>query len=128
MFPFFQKFLITGGEVGYMQRVNEKECKFREGDWGVKYILRGPRIDWGIILLKPGKTTGAHGHKEVEETFYFIKGSPKMLVNDVEYRVKEGDAFRLEPLEKHDIVNDTREEVKLIFIKTPYLPEDKITY
>jgi len=50
------------------------------------------------------------------------------LVNDVEYRGKEGDAFRLEPLEKYDIVNDTHEEVKLIFIKTPYLPEDKITY
>ena len=111
-----------------MEKINENECKFRGGDWGVKYILRGPRIDWGIILLKPGKATGAHGHQEVEETFYFIEGFPKILVNDVEYRVKEGDVFRLEPLEKHDIVNDTQEEVKLIFIKIPYLPEDKITY
>ena len=111
-----------------MEKINENKCKFRGGDWGVKYILRGPRIDWGIILLKPGKTMGAHGHQEVEETFYFIKGSPKILVNDVEYRVKEGDAFRLELLEKHDIVNDTQEEVKMIFIKTPYLPQDKITY
>ncbi len=49
-------------------------------------------------------------------------------MSDVEYRVKERDVFRLEPLEKHDILNDTQEEVKLIFIKTPYLPEDKITY
>ena len=95
---------------------------------GSKYILRGTRIDWGIILLKPGKTTGAHGHQEVEETFYFIKGSPKILINDIEYRVTEGDAFRLEPLEKHDIVNDTSNEVKVIFIKIPYLPQDKITY
>ena len=111
-----------------MQRINEQECKFRGGDWGVKYILRGPRIDWGVILLKPGQTMGTHGHQEVEETFYFTKGSPKMLINDVECRAKEGDAFRIEPLEKHDIVNDTQEEVKLIFIKTPYLPEDKISY
>ena len=118
---------MAGGRE-YMQRINENECKFRGGDWGVKYILRGPCIDWGVILLKPGQTMGVHGHREVEETFYFIKGSPKMLVNDVEYRIKEGDAFRIEPLEKHDIVNDTHEEVKLIFIKTPYLPEDKITY
>jgi len=111
-----------------MYRVNEKECKFREGDWGAKYILRGPRIDWGIILLKPGQAIGMHGHQEVEETFYFINGSPIILVNDVEYRVKEGDAFLLDPLEKHDIMNDTKEDVKLIFIKTPYLPEDKVTY
>jgi len=111
-----------------MQRINEHECKFRGGDWGVKYILKGPQIDWGLILLKPGQTMGAHGHQEVEETFYFIKGSPKILVNDVEYKTKEGDAFRIEPLEKHDIVNDTPNEVKVVFIKTPYFPQDKITY
>ena len=51
-----------------------------------------------------------------------------MLVLAIYVRKSGGDAFRLEPLEKHDIVNDTQEEVKLIFIKTPYLPEDKITY
>ncbi len=111
-----------------MERINEKECKFRGKDWGVKYILRGPCIDWGIILLKPGQTMGAHGHRETEETFYFMNGSPKILVDDVEYKTKEGDAFRIEPLEKHNIVNDTSGEVKIIFIKTPYLPKDKITY
>ena len=128
LFLFVQKIFNGEDEGGYMQRANEYERKFRGGDWGVKYILRGPCIDWGIILLKPDQNMGAHGHREVEETFYFIKGSPKILVNDVEYRVKEGDVFRLEPLEKHDIVNDTREEAKLIFVKTPYLPQDKITY
>ena len=74
-----------------MEKINEYECKFRGGDWGVKYILRGPYIDWGVILLKPNQTMGVHGHHEVEEAFYFIKGSPKIVVNDTEYRVKEGD-------------------------------------
>jgi len=111
-----------------MQKVNENEREFRGGDWGVKYIMRGPKIDWGVILLKPGQNMGLHGHRQVEETFYFIKGSPKILVDDVEYRVREGDAFRIEPPEKHDIVNDTSGEVKVVFIKTPYLPEDKVTY
>ncbi|HDN85015.1 cupin domain-containing protein [Candidatus Aerophobetes bacterium] len=111
-----------------MQKVNEEECEFRGGDWGVKYIMRGPRIDWGVILLKPGQNMGLHGHREVEETFYFIKGSPKVLINDKEYRAKEKDAFRVEPLEKHDILNDTQDEVKVVFIKVPYLPKDKITY
>ena len=111
-----------------MERINENECKFRGRDWGVKYILRGPRIDWGIILLKPGQTMGVHGHREVEETFYFIKGSPKILINDEKYSVKEGDAFRIDPLEKHDIINDSSKEIKIVFIKTPYLPQDKIDY
>lgn len=110
-----------------MQRINEDECEFRGGDWGVKYIMRGPKIDWGVVLLKPGQNMGLHAHREVEETFYFIKGSPKVLINDVGYRAKEKDAFRVEPLEKHDILNDTQDEVKVIFIKVPYLPKDKIT-
>ena len=111
-----------------MQRVNEADCQFRGGDWGVKYIMRGPRIDWGLILLKPGQTMGAHAHGEVEETFYFIKGSPRVLINEEEYQVRQGDAFRIEAPAKHDIINDTSEKVKVLFIKTPYLPQDKIEY
>ena len=111
-----------------MERVNESEKTYRGGKSGVKYLLRGPRIDWGVILLLPGERLGAHYHNEVEETFYFIQGSPKMVINDVEYQAMEGDAFRVEPMEKHDIVNDTDEVVKALFIKAPYLPEDKIEY
>lgn len=111
-----------------MQRINEKDCQYRGGDRGVKYLLRGPKIDWGLLLLKPGQKMGAHGHKEVEETFYFIQGSPKVIINDVEYQAREGDAFRVEALEKHDVLNDTNKVVKAIFIKTPYLPKDKIEY
>jgi len=111
-----------------MQRINEKDCKYRGGDWGVKYILRGPRIDWGVILLKPQQKFGVHSHQEVEETFYFIQGSPKIIIDDEDYQVKEGDAFRIEAPEKHDIFNDTEKQVKVIFIKVPYLPQDKVEY
>ena len=108
-----------------MQRINEKRCEFRGGDWGVKYLMRGPKIDWGVILLKPGQSMGEHGHMEVEETFYCIQGAPTMIVDGEEIRTEEGDVFRLEPPERHDIRNDTPEAVKVIFIKTPYLPKDK---
>jgi hypothetical protein len=40
--------------------------------------------------------------------------------------VAEGDAFRLEAKEKHDIRNDTKGVIDLIFIKAPYLPDDKV--
>ena len=71
---------------------------------------------------------GVHGHREVEETFFFFRGAPKMIVNDAPYQTSEGDAYRLEPGEKHDIVNDTDSVVDVVFIKVPYLPEDKISY
>lgn len=111
-----------------MERINESERTFRKGDSGPKYIFRGPNMEWGVMVLKPGEKMGVHGHSKVEETFYFIQGTPKIIVDDVPYNVKEGDAFRIEPQEKHDIHNETGSPVKIIFIKCPYLPDDKISY
>ena len=82
-----------------MEHVNEHECEFRFGDHGPKYLLRGPRLEWGIIRFQPGQELGAHKHGEVEETFYFEEGTPLMVVNGEEYRVVAGDVFRLEPEE-----------------------------
>jgi len=110
-----------------MERVNESESVYRGGESGVKYLLRGPKIDWGVILLLPGERLGAHYHNEVEETFFFIQGGGKVYVNEVEYEAKVGDAFRMEPPEHHDILNDTGEPTKMVFIKCPYLPEDKVS-
>ena len=110
-----------------MERVKEREREFRKGDWGVKYLFRGPRIDWGIILLKPGTELGRHLHKQVEETFYFLHGKGKIRVGEEEFSAGEGDAFRIDPGEPHNIYNDSPGELKIIFIKTPYLPEDKVS-
>ena len=109
-----------------MERVNEADFEFRHGDHGPKYLLRGPRIEWGIIVFKPGQELGPHCHREVEETFFFLEGAPLMVVDGEEHRVRPGDAFRLEPPECHNIINDTEADARLIFIKTPYLPDDKV--
>jgi mannose-6-phosphate isomerase-like protein (cupin superfamily) len=109
-----------------MQRVNEKDLAYRQGDSGPKYLFRGPLLEWGLIRLLSGQSLGLHYHEQVEETFYFLKGTPLMVVEGGEYRVAEGDAFRLEAKEKHDIRNDTKGVIDLIFIKAPYLPDDKV--
>lgn len=109
-----------------MQRANEHEQEYRDGDHGVKYLLRGPKIDWGVIRLRPGDSLGAHYHNHVEETFYVTSGAPKFVVNGEEHRAKPGDVFRLEAPERHDIENDTDEVVNLVFIKCPFDKEDKV--
>ena len=109
-----------------MERTNERDQTWRNGNSGVKYLGRGPRIDWGIVKFQPDEELGAHYHANVEETFYFPAGSPKMVIAGKEYRVAAGDAFRVDPGEPHNIVNDTPSEVFAVFIKTPYDPEDKV--
>ena len=109
-----------------MQRVSEQALAYRGGDSGVKYLVRGPKIDWGLILLLPGETLGGHYHQEVEETFYVIEGQGTFVVNGVEYASEAGDAFRMEAEDRHDIRNERAEPLKLVFIKCPYLPDDKV--
>lgn len=109
-----------------MEQVNEHELEFRHGDHGPKYLFRGPHHEWGIIVLKPGGSLKAHKHEQVEETFYFELGAPQMIVDGEVHRVKPGDVFKLSPGEAHDIVNDTDEDTRIIFIKCPYIEGDKI--
>ncbi len=109
-----------------MELINEHDCEFRFGDHGPKYFVRGPKHEWGVIVLKPQQKLGAHRHAEVEETFYFETGTPRIIVDGGEHRVRPGDVFRLEPGETHDIVNDGESDTRIIFIKCPYSPDDKI--
>lgn len=109
-----------------MERVNERDRAFRDGDCGVKYLFRGPNIDWGIVRFLPGQELGLHMHNEVEETFYFPAARPLMVIAGKSYRVEPGDAFRISPGEPHNIVNDTADPADAIFIKSSYRPKDKV--
>jgi len=109
-----------------MQKVNEHELEYRDGDHGVKYLFRGPKTDWGVLRFLPSQTLGQHKHERIEETFYFTKGTPLMVVNGEQHRVKVGDAFRMEVGDVHDIINDTDEPIDAVFIKSDYDPKDKV--
>jgi len=109
-----------------MKRVNENDLEYRHGDHGPKYLFRGDRHEWGIIRLGPGHEVSSHHHERVQETFFFETGSPQIVIDGSPIRVMPGDAFQLEPGEKHHIINDTDEPTRIIFLKTPYLPDDKV--
>ncbi len=109
-----------------MDRVNESQMPFRGGASGVKYLFRGPQIDWGVIVLLPGERLGAHYHEQVEETFYLLSGQATLVADGREVPLQPGDAVRLPAPERHDLRNDGREAARLVFIKSPYLPKDKI--
>ncbi len=93
---------------------------------GVKYMNRGPAIDWGIIELQPGQEKPAHYHEKMGETFYVIDGTMTFVLNENELDINKGTAIRLEAYESHGLKNKTDYPAKLIFIKEKYLPEDKV--
>jgi mannose-6-phosphate isomerase-like protein (cupin superfamily) len=109
--------------VKRMQIVNEQEMPEKGG---VRYIIRGPHIDWGVITLQPGQAMGPHLHNEVEETFYIMEGTTTFVLKDKEYDAKAGTALRLEPTESHGLKNKGTTVTKMIFIKDIYRPDDKV--
>lgn len=109
-----------------MEIVHEQERAFREGDWGIKYLFRGPRLDCGIVYLKPGTSMGAHYHREVEETFIILEGKGVLKLNGQSIPVEAGMSFRVEPGERHDLCA-SESFLRGIFVKVPYLPEDKVS-
>ena len=110
-----------------MEHTNEFEKEFRKGDSGPKYLFVGPKLDLGVMVLKPGEGMGGHYHNEVEETFYFPEGGAVININGSEIETKDGDVFRLEPNDTHKIQNNTEKTIKIIFIKTPSIPSDKVS-
>jgi len=110
-----------------MKRVDEKDFQYRGGESGVKYLMRGPSIDWGLILLKPGEQMAdkAHGHKLLDETFYFVEGDGVMIVDGKDFNALEGSVFLVEPKEMHNIRNNSQKPIKIVFIKGDYKPDDK---
>ena len=111
-----------------MKIVNENDLEFRGGaKSGAKYMVRGPLIDWGIILYNPNQKLGEHYHEKTEETFYILEGTPTFVIDGENIKMKPGDAFRLDMKVKHDIINESNEDCKILFIKTPYFPDDKIS-
>ena len=108
--------------------MHESDFEYRGGTSGVKYLMRGPSIDWGVILLNSGDLMGdkPHGHKFIDETFYFVKGDGIMIIDDKEHPAPQGSVFLCEIEEMHNIRNDSDNPIKIIFIKGEYKPEDKI--
>ncbi len=109
-----------------MQHVRARDLPYRDGDSGVKYLMRGPNIDWGLIRILPGDRLGGHYHQQVGETFYVLSGEGSLMTNGETYAAMPGDVFRLEPGDQHDITNTGSLPLELIFIKFPYAPEDKV--
>jgi len=109
-----------------MQKVRESEQPYRGGKSGVKYLFRGPNLDWGVILLLPGERLGEHYHSQVEETFYILEGQASCYADGVKHALTVGDAVRFEAPEHHDMVNEGSEPLKMAFLKYPYLPKDKV--
>ena len=105
--------------------IKENEMEYRFGDSGPKYLLRGPRANFGIILLKPGQELPGHYHKIMEEDFYVIEGKIEFSINGEKHILKAGELLHAEPGETHAMKNVGDTNAKTAFILAPYTENDR---
>lgn len=109
-----------------MYLVDEKDKEYRHGDHGPKYLMKGPRSNFGLCQLRPGEVATPHLHRIMEENFYVLKGKLKVEINGVETIVEEGQLFHIEPGEFHTVSNPTEEYNQYIITCAPFEDGDKI--
>jgi len=110
-----------------MFRTKDTDNEFRFGDNGPKYLCRGPRSDFGIVVLKPGQDFQAHKHERIEEAFYTVEGEVHLYCDGELNVLGVGDYMRCDPGEIHYVVNKGAVNWKAVFVKSPYDPTDGVS-
>ncbi|PWH13462.1 MAG: cupin domain-containing protein [Anaerolineae bacterium] len=106
--------------------INEKEEEYRFNNVsGPKYLLRGPRSDFGLVVLMPGEDFPTHYHHEVEENFYTLEGEAEIYIFDKVFTLRPGDLLHVPPYHPHYLINRGKVPWKAVFAKSPYNPKDK---
>lgn len=106
----FEPFLAHDAGVDW-RIFNNKHEKFREeqeqegGYFPEKAVMDVIRFV-SLAHLNPGKCYHAHAHDDHEEIYYIISGKGKMIVDDEESDIMDGDCIYIPLNSVHQIVND----------------------
>ena len=122
--PLFYFFKEDTTKKDIVVRRNMRKTIGHPNQESVMYDLLTPDINGNIefimMNIDPNGDSGsfAQGHTG-EEVAYVVKGRISLMIEQIEYKLDEGDSVRIPPLAEHRWVNRTSDEVKVIFAVTP---------
>lgn len=80
-----------------------------------------------LMSLLPGEEIGSEVHEEGDQFFRFEKGEGKVIINETEYVVGDGDTVIVPAGAQHNVLNtSTSEALKLYTLYTPPHHKDGI--
>jgi mannose-6-phosphate isomerase-like protein (cupin superfamily) len=92
-----------------------------------KVLYTGEHLQLVLMSLKPGEEIGLEIHSENDQFFRFEAGQGKVLINETEYIVGDGDAVIVPSGAKHNVINISEtEDLKMYTIYTPAHHKDGI--
>ena len=80
-----------------------------------------------LMSLQPGEEIGEEIHDGNDQFFRFEKGEGKVIINETEYLVGDGDAVMVPTGAKHNVINTSAtESLKLYTIYSPAHHQDGV--
>lgn len=102
------------GYCGNVERLTAENTNFRQ----VLYTAKDCQLV--LMSLLPGEEIGLEAHDEGDQFFRFESGKGKVIVDETEYAVGDGDAVIVPMGAKHNVINTSQTEaLKLYTIYAP---------
>ena len=108
-----------------MKVLDERDFEYRHADHGPKYLMKGPRSNFGLIRLLGMEKVPGHVHRVMEETFFVLEGRIRVTVGEETVTATEGQLVYIEPGEVHAVENPDETPVKLVVTAAPFCDGDK---
>ena len=109
------------GYVTAIEKEAEKNTDFR------RILYTGKYSQLVLMSLKPGEEIGEETHEDVDQFFRFEKGEGKVIIDDLEHKVKDGDAVIVPAGARHNVVNTSkRMNLNLYTIYSPPEHQDGV--
>jgi mannose-6-phosphate isomerase-like protein (cupin superfamily) len=91
-----------------------------------RVLYTGEKSQLVLMSLLPGEDIGSEVHVENDQFFRFEKGNGKVVINEIEYEVKDGDAIVVPKGAQHNVINTGMERLQLYTIYSPAHHKDGI--
>lgn len=108
------------GFYGNIEQLTEENNNFRQ----VLYTAKHCQLV--LMTLPVGGEIGAEVHDENDQFFRFEVGVGKVVIDDNEYTVKDGDAIIVPAGAEHNVINIGDEPLRLYTIYSPAHHKDGI--
>ncbi len=97
-----------------IEDLTEKNTYFRH------VLYTGKYTQLVLMSLKPLEEIGMEVHETVDQFFRFEKGKGKVIIQDSEYRVEDGDVVIVPAGSQHNVINvSDSEDLKLYTLYSP---------
>jgi len=103
----------------------EMDGKMQQFDWGTilwhvdPSNLDSGRLSVGIVTFNPYAVEEKHVHSGNEQVVNVISGSGIQIIDDNEYPMSPGDIKYIPPHTRHQVINNSSEELKFMIVYTP---------